>query len=412
MGVLVFSGIIPLGKNNTPGVLGTVVLWGPFKSTTLFPMIEDFNLNNPAYIVQYVEKSPETFDRDLLEALAEGKGPDMFFLPDNLAFRYENKILPIPYNNISIASFQNGFAGAGEVFLTDNGILAMPITIDPLILYFNRSILDANNIVYPPAYWDEFVNMTSVLTKKDQANKIEESMVALGQFANISHAKNIISMMLMQAGNPIVTQRDGFFVSALDGNSNAYDLGSILKFYTNFADPLSQVYSWNRSFPNSTNAFSSEKLAFYFGFGSEFAPLVNKNPNHNFSIAPVPQIQGAKFKLTSAKVTGIAISAFSKNINTAFTAANAMSTGDFASRLSSALGVAPARRDLLKNVPKDEYSNTIYASALFARSWLDPSPTDTDNIFRGMVDAVLSNNLTPTNAISDASSKLDLLLFK
>ena len=167
LGVLVFSGAIPIGSDkNEVGSQGTVVLWGTVKSQDIAPALEDFNRANPTFVVKYVQKFPETFDRDLLEALASGTGPDLFFLPDNLAFHYANRIFTIPYQSYPIASFKNAFAGAGEVFMTTNGILAFPIAIDPLVMYYNRSMLDANGIVYPPVYWDEFQNLAPLLTKK------------------------------------------------------------------------------------------------------------------------------------------------------------------------------------------------------------------------------------------------------
>jgi len=43
--------------------------------------LDDFNNANPTFVVKYVQKMPDTFDQDLLEALATGSGPDMFFLP-------------------------------------------------------------------------------------------------------------------------------------------------------------------------------------------------------------------------------------------------------------------------------------------------------------------------------------------
>ncbi len=89
-----------------------------------------------------------------------------------------------------------------------------------------------------------------------------------------------------------------------------------------------------------------------------------------------------------------------------------MATGDFASSLTKALGLAPARRDLLGVKQTDAYTPTFYNSALFARSWLDPSSDDTDNIFRRMIDSVLSNSMKPEDAISDANNKLNLLLIK
>ena len=410
-GVLVFSGAIPLGSGGE-GSLGTVVLWGTIPAQAIAAPLEDFNNANPTFTVNYVQKSVDTFDRDLLEALASGKGPDMFFLPDNLRFSYANKIFTIPYGSYPLSTFKNVFAGAGEVFLTGKGILAFPMSIDPLMLYYNRSILDANGVIYPPSTWEDMSNLVPVLTKKDDSNRILKSAVALGHFSNIVHAKDILVALFMQAGNPIIKEENGVFISTLNRPIGNYNLPSILKFYTDFADPNNPAYSWNRSFSGSGDAFSKEDLAFYFGYAGEFRSLVNKNPNQNFFIAEMPQIKNSNFKLTGARVTGLAISSFSKNFNTAFTAASLMATGDFAHKFATATGVAPARRDLLAIIPADAYSPIFYRSALYARSWPDPSSKNTDNIFGTMVNAVLSNTLSTTDAIRDASSKMSLLLFK
>lgn len=319
LGILVFAGIIPLGSTKTKaGGLGTVVLWGTVPTALITNAVESFNDANSTFVVQYVQKSADTFDQDLLEALAAGTGPDMFFLPDNLAYHYKNKIFTIPYTSYSPSAFRSIFASAGEVFLTSNGILAFPMSIDPLMLYYNRSILDANGIIYPPATWDNLVDITPTLTKKDEANKITKSAIALGHFSNVAHATGILTALFMQAGNPIISESDGKYTSVLDTPMGSYNLSSVLKFYTDFADPNNSIYSWNKSFPNSSDAFSAENLAFYFGYASELRSLVNKNPNQNFFVASFPQIKNAKFKSTGARVTGIAISAFSKNFNTAF----------------------------------------------------------------------------------------------
>src|SRR3990167_9182707 len=379
LGILVFSGAIPLGnQGDNTGAQGTVVLWGTVKTGIISPLLEDFNRVNTAFVVKYVEKSPDTFDNDLLEALAGGVGPDMFFISDDLAYKYSNKIYTIPYQSFPVNTFKNTFIGAGEVFLTFKGVLAFPLAVDPMMMYYNRSILDANGIAYPPAYWDEFANLTSLLTQKDSRGAITKSAIAMGQFSNVLHAKDILITLFMQAENSIVSEKNGSFISVLDKSNKKYDLGSILKFYTDFADPLKDVYSWNKSFSNSRDVFSAENLAFYFGYASELQSLVNKNPNQNFLVTAIPQIRNS----------------------------------NFASKFASSLGISPARRDLLKSMPTDAYLPTFYASAFFARSWLDPSPKGTNDIFQGMVEKVLSNSMTATQAISDASAKIGLLLVK
>ncbi len=413
LGVLVFSGAIPLGGGgDSTGAQGTVILWGTVKAQIVNSLLDDFGRANPTFVVKYVEKSKDTFDNDLLEALAGGVGPDMFFISDDLAFKYSDKIFTIPYQSFPLNVFKDSFVGAGEVFLTSKGILAFPLAVDPLVMYYNRSMLDANGVTHPPVYWDELANLVPILTKKDENGAAVKSAVAMGHFSNVLHAKDILSSLFMQVGNSIVEEDRGSFVSVLDENDGSYDLGSVLKFYTDFADPSKNVYSWNKSFPSSVDAFSRESLAFYFGFAGELESLIKKNPNQNFQAAPFPQVRNSNFRMTSAHVTGVAISSFSKNFNTAFTAANLLTSSNFASEFAASLGVVPARRSLINKAPTDSFLPAFYASALYARSWLDPSPKDTNNIFSIMVEKVLSNSLSAPQAMDDANSKLGLLLIK
>lgn len=410
--LLIFSGSIPLGGNSATTGAGTVTVWGTIRGDVVNPLLDEFNTANPAFVVKYVQKDKDTFDQDLLEALASGAGPDMFFISQDLAYHYGNKILVVPYTTYPMSAFQTNFASAGEVFTSPAGIIAFPVLIDPLVMYYNRTTLDTNGIVYPPATWDELVSMVPALTKKDDTNKINKSAVAFGHFSNVAHAKDILSMLFMQTGNKIVKEQGGRFISDLNNSSSTYQTEDMLKFYTDFANPQESIYSWNKSFPNARDYFSTENLAFYFGYASELTYLVNKNPNHNMLVASVPQIKGSNSKATMAQVTGLAISRFSTNSNTALIAAQQMSSGSFAAQLAQNLGVAPARRDLLAVKPTDSYFSVFYKSALYAQSWLDPSPKDTDDIFSKMIDGVLSNIFRADQAISDASSKISLLLNK
>jgi N,N'-diacetylchitobiose transport system substrate-binding protein len=278
-------------------------------------------------------------------------------------------------------------------------------------MYYNRSILDANDIVYPPATWDDLVSMVPTLTKKDNSNTISKTTVAMGQFSNITNAKDILATLFLQEGNPIIGKKDGTYISSLDSQDASANLPSMLKFYTDFSDPNNNaMYSWNASFPNSTDYFSSENSAFYFGFASELPSLISRNPNQDFFVAPVPQIKNSNFKATMANVTGVAVLSSSKNITTAFTAASLMATGDFASAYATATGTVPARKDLLSIKPTDAYTPYFYSSALYAQSWLDPSSPNTDDIFSGMINEVLSGSMSVTDAIKDANAKMSLLL--
>lgn len=413
LGIFVFAGFIDLENNvANSGPTGTVTLWGTVPSNLVNPLIDEFNKNN-TYTVKYVRKVAQNFDEELLEAMALGKGPDLFLLPDNLTFKYKNKIYPIPYTNYPLINFKNNFATAGEVFLDNKGILALPISIDPMVMYYNRTILDSNNVVYPPVYWDELHDFANIFTKKDGEEQIVQSAFALGQFNNVSYAKDILSTLFMQTGSPIVSEQNGLLRADLDNSQNDKNVNTVssLDFYTSFSNPVKPNYSWNKSLPLSIDAFSKEDLVFYFGFASNLKTLLDKNPNQDFQVATIPQLRNTNNKLTSARVTGLAISAFSKNLPASVAAATGLAGGDFARDYSNSQLIPPARRDLLAVVRQDSYFPVFYASSLFARSWLDPSASDSSNIFRAMVEEVLSNAKKPDTAIFDANNRLNILLF-
>ena len=85
LGIFVFSGAIPLGSGGKQNeAQGTVVLWGTEKGGVIRPLLDNFNRANQTFVVKYEEKSVDTFDQDLLEALASGVGPDMFFITDHI----------------------------------------------------------------------------------------------------------------------------------------------------------------------------------------------------------------------------------------------------------------------------------------------------------------------------------------
>jgi ABC-type glycerol-3-phosphate transport system substrate-binding protein len=411
-GLLTFSGTIKIGKQTSSGSGGTVVMWGTVPSASISQILDAFNNQHQQFVVKYVQKDPGTFDQDLLEALASGTGPDIFLLPDDLAYHYRNKIYTIPFTTFSQASFSSAFASAANVFVTPTGVLAFPLTIDPMVMYYNRTLLNSAGIAAPPKTWNDLTAMLPSLTHVDNTKKISQSAVSLGQFSNVTHAKDIMAMLFMQNGNNLVGQVSGSYQSLLGVSDPAHNPANALSFYLSFADPLSAVYSWNRSLPNSIDSFSAENLAFYFGYPSELQTLIKRNPNEDFLAAPVPQSVATGTKLTVGHVTGIAVSAFSKNFNSALSAANLLATSDFASGYAQAMGVPPARLDLLSTKQSDQYNPVFYASALYAESWLDPSPPDTDTVFSNMVEQVLSNNLDATAAIQEADSKIGLLLLK
>jgi multiple sugar transport system substrate-binding protein len=179
-----------------------------------------------------------------------------------------------------------------ENVIEQDRIFGLPLSVDTLALYFNKDLLNAANIAEPPTTWTQFQEQVVKLTKIGQNSAILQSGAALGTGKNVERASDILSLLIMQNGAKMVDDR-GVAVFA-SGDENAPLAIDAVRFYTDFANPLKQVYTWNDDEPDSFDAFINGKTAFFFGY-SYHAPLITaRSPKLNFAIAPVPQIEGGK----------------------------------------------------------------------------------------------------------------------
>jgi maltose-binding protein MalE len=196
-------------------------------------------------------------------------------------------------------------------------------------------------------------------------------------------------------------------------NLNVSPVDAVLTFFTQFSNPSNTAYSWNGSLLNSLDMFTSSKLAFYIGRSSELFNIESVNPNLSFDITQIPQIKNSTTKSTFGELYAIVVSNKSTNINSAFQVAGKLSAGDIAKSLSVSISLPPASRVLLSDRPTDNsYLFTFFNSALISKSWPDPDKSKSDFIFRELIENILSNRTSMSEAISKAQGQLDLLLKK
>ncbi|MFA6397805.1 MAG: extracellular solute-binding protein [Candidatus Paceibacterota bacterium] len=420
LAVLIFSGTIPIGSKGTvSGVSGNVVMWGTTDKNIIRAVTETINskYEKSNISVKYEQKNINTFDQELIEALASGTGPDLVLLPNDLIIKYLDKVFITPYANYPKRTFMDTFISEGNICLTTTGISAFPLVVDPLVMYYNKDFFEDAGIAKPPENWDEFKAVSSLLTKKESGYKLLKSGAALGEFDNIKNAKDIISMLLLQTGNPIVAiGKDNSLVSTLGSTfgQNLQNNGDqAVGFYMEFSNSNSKSYSWSKSMSLDRDAFVAGDLAIYFGYASELFDLRNRNSNLNFDVAKVPQIKDYDQKATFGKMTSVSIMKNSKNINTAYYIASIISSPEYIGYLSKSSSISPARRDLLtisSESKSDPYISIFYNSALISKGWLDPQSSKTDGIFIKMINNISSGRSYTADAVSDASDELDILL--
>lgn len=402
-----------LFRGNGTSQLPMLTVWGTLPQRELFLFSQDDTLKASGVKIQYVQKDSATFETEFVNALASGQGPDLVILPHDLVYKDKNKLVLITFNSYPERQFKDTFTQSGEVFLTPEGTYGLPILVDPLIMYWNRSLFSSKGIAAPPKYWDEFYTLAPKFNERNDAGNIKRTIVALGEDINITNFKELLSALIMQAGNPITRiGTTGNAESTLSDNLgfDSSPTEAALRFYTQFSNPVSPTYSWNKSLPESQDAFVQETLGVYFGLASELPTIRARNPNLDFDVAPIPQIRDNKENQTFGRVYALSIPKNSPNAQAAFAVAKILSNAPAMSLLQTFLDIPPARRDLLSQAPKDAYKSVFYTGAIMSRAWIDPSPSETLSVFETMVESVISGKERISEAVSRANQQIELLL--
>ncbi len=397
------------------GGVGNVVIWGTIDQQLMENVIGTLNAEDKSFEnVTYVEKDAATYNADLVNAMASGVGPDLFLLKGEDTFSFKDKILAIPYSITPQGSYLASFVDEGQLFLTREGALALPFSIDPLVMYWNRDLFASSGIASPPQYWNDFLTLAPKITSLDDRSSVKKAAVALGEWRNIPTAKGMLSTLFMQAGDSIVGEdaqnKTVVTLGTTPEDATTNPAESALRFYTEFANPAKTSYSWNRSLPDAPTMFAAGDLGVYFGFASELEALRARNPNLRFGVALLPQIEGNTTRVAYGSITGLAIARTALNVQGALAIAQKLSSKPAVALVAGALSLPPVRRDVAVDTTANAAASVFVQSSLIARGWLDPRPAETNTIFQTMIESVVSGKSTPGTAVSEGAQAMSQLI--
>lgn len=418
--VIIFSFVLSQG---TSSAVGPVSIWGTFDQVSIQKAIDDLSLVHPdLQNARYTQKPADSYAAALTEAFASGTGPDLFFLSEDEAYAQKSRIRMISAESLTRSQFENSFIDGALPFIAPEGILALPLLADPLVLYWNKDILAANGESQPPQYWDQLFDFARKVTKRTDDGTVQTSAIAFGTYDNVDHAKEIMSLLIFQAGGSItVYDTNGRLFSGLLADNPASGgltaAPAAVRFFTGFADSSKPDYSWNRSLQNAEREFVAGRLALYIGLASEKELIRNANPNLNFAISSIPQIRGARTLANSGKVYGVAVAKNAQNPLGGFAVAALLAAADASQALANATGLTSARRDLVERARVQanptlsaSEGNIIANATILMRTWTDPDPQKTNNIFRDMIEETTSGALLLNEAISRAEQQINNLI--
>ncbi|HSD98680.1 MAG TPA: extracellular solute-binding protein [Patescibacteria group bacterium] len=269
-----------------------LVYWGLWENKNVMqPILDDFHKQHPDITVSYVEQDPKDYTKRLLTRMQEGTGPDIFRLHNTWVYPLQSILLPLPTSVLDTKKLQDNYPPVVATDMVSGGALyGLPLEMDTLSLFVNTDIF-AHAGATVPTTWDNFITVAKALTVKDPDGHIQTAGAAIGTYDNVSHAPDIVSLLLLQ---------NGANLQKLSGSSNASDA---LSFYTSFANGDGNV--WDNTLDNSLLAFSRGKVAMYFGYSYDILAIQAANPNLKFATYPVPHLPGRDISVASYWAEGI-----------------------------------------------------------------------------------------------------------
>lgn len=402
----IFLGILPGRKSPAPAK-ATIEIWGLGERDDIWrDAINSFQEKNKNLTIRYVRLDARTYEKTLINSLAASRGPDIFMLKNSWILKHQNKIYPLPQVlfNFFPRDFRRVFVDAVSDDLTvGDAIIGLPLFIDTLALFYNKDIFNAAGIAIPPQDWDEVIERSRELTKVSQTGDIITSGLAMGTSQNTERSFEILSALVLQAGDPIVNlQRNSVELSNLGKNA--------FSFYTSFANPSHINFSWNNRMPSSFDAFAEGKAAMVMGLAEDLERIRAKNPHINIGVYPFPQLKNAKTFASYSNYFFPTVSKQSKNPEAAWQFITFVTLGEGLTSYLKESHRPAVRRDLLAAGTKDAELDIFYRQALIARGWPIPDEEITRSIFSTAIDSVVSRSATTHEALTKLQDQLRQLL--
>lgn len=395
----------------------TLEFWGTYDNYNVYEvLIEAYQKENKNITIKYVQKSFADYEKELLNALAAGKGPDIFSVHQTWLPKYGDKISPMPQTKefITPKVFQDTFVDVVyQDFVDNDKIYGIPFYVDTLALYYNKDFFNSAGIPSPPTNWDEFLDDVELLTKKDQWGNIERSGVAMGTAQNINRSTDILTLLMLQTGAQMVDSSHSRATfnqtSYLEGG--AFNPGrDALRFYTDFSNPTKRVYCWNREMHYSIDAFYEGKTAMMINFSYHISTIRVKSPYLNFGVAPIPQIKDRKFDVNYANYWAQTVSKGSKNPAEAWKFLLYLVRQDNLKKYLENAKRPTSRRDLVEWQKSDPDLGIFANSALSARSWYQIDSQAIEQIFADMIESIVLGAATLDQAINKAADQVNVLM--
>ena len=407
-------GFNPSGRGERPQN-ADLIIWGLWDDSQLMDgYISDFRKQYPNIKIEYRKLTPQEYETDLVNALAENRGPDIFAMHHTWYSKHKNKLAPMPEEIMTLKEYKDRFVDVVyEDFVVEDKVYGFPLYTDTLALFYNKDAFNDAGIANPPTTWQEVQQIVPRLTKIDQFGNFIQSGIALGTGDNINRSPDLLVTLMIQTGVQMTNPNDYTKITFTQGreqsgqNINPAELA--LTYYTDFSNPKKEVYTWNSTLNNSIDAFYEREVAMMIGYSYQVEAIKAKAPRLNFAVAPLPQVSLESGLANYANYWGYGVSSQSQYKNEAYQFLKFITEKEQSQEYFLNTKRPTPRRDLIDVQSQDIDYGVFVKQVLQAKTWRQPDNNTVDKILIEAINNVNLGLFSYSRAMSQAQAQIQAL---
>ncbi len=365
------------------------------------PFLRAYEGAHPGLTIKYRKFDDfDEYQKVILNEMAEGRGPDIFSMPNNWFYSNYKKLIPMPATFGTTDDFTSTFVDVAykDLVRTDadgqEQIFAVPMTVDNLALYYNKANFEDQipDQGKPSSTWEGIKEDVVKLNKEDNSlSRFEVAGIAMGRSDNVATAVDLLYLLFLQYGVHFYNEdvSEAIFAGQ-QGTIASYPAVEALKLYVSFADQKQKHYSWNefvvdaQASDKEVEAFARGKVSMIAGYSGTYSEIqsqiklfknkgVNTIDSKDVKIAPIPQLFDPKVstekRVTYANYFSETVSRNCKNPDIAWDFLLELTKKSNLDAYFKATHKPTSRRDMIADQRKDALFGVFAMQTGFAESF-------------------------------------------
>ena len=406
--------------------------------------IQAFQSANPGVLIRTKKfVNLQEYEDTIVNEIAEGEGPDVFMIHNSWITKHWKKLYPEPLDLpvvINADMFrQTFFQAAADDLIIDEKVYGMPLAIDNLAVYYNKSYFKdlLATATEPAGLWEGIKEQVFELTKRNNSpERFALAGIGIGRADNVARAIDVLYTLMLQYGVKFYDPKEESAMFANKGEVNSLGIDNpgeqAMTLYTSFGLSTYKNYSWNDTITGyapqdkEVGTFVRGKVAMITGYPYLYDTLVQGIQNAqrtgsphiditDIGVAPMPQLVSpteATRRDTLASYFPLVVARTSQAPYEAWALVQYLTNADSQQTYHKITKHPTSRKDLVKDQQTEPIFGVFAYQAPFAKSFRIYDEESYNKILTDAIQKVVTNIASPQEALNEAQTKITCVIKK